>query len=241
MASPILQEIFGASAAVARGFTGLISLFNIGGRFFWASLSARIGRKATYTVLHPRHRALHGSRTRRANRQPAATFVIAICVIVSMYAAGSQRSRVPRRYLRHAVRGRHPRRLLTPGRPPGIIGPVIVNYIREYHVKSACRGRVRTTSRLHPRRNARVRTDREQRARQTAFRSMVHDNEDLAALQARGGRGSTPINPRPSGSVRVGLERTDTLAWTPLAYRSPGVSGSPSPRLSSSLRIGSNV
>src|SRR3989442_11832446 len=48
MASPMLQEIFGASAAVAAGFTGPISLFNIGGRFFLASLSGRIGRKATY-------------------------------------------------------------------------------------------------------------------------------------------------------------------------------------------------
>src|SRR6185503_17882480 len=51
MASPMLQEIFGASAAVAAGFTGLISLFNIGGRFFWASLSDRIGRKATYATF----------------------------------------------------------------------------------------------------------------------------------------------------------------------------------------------
>src|SRR6195256_4682715 len=70
IASPMLQEIFGgslvgqpdltftqvqadatrkaAAAAVAAGFVGLISLFNIGGRFFWASLSDKIGRKATY-------------------------------------------------------------------------------------------------------------------------------------------------------------------------------------------------
>ena len=68
MASPMLQEIFGgrligqpdltfsqldmdqkaAIAAIAAGFTGLLSLFNIGGRFFWASLSDKIGRKNTY-------------------------------------------------------------------------------------------------------------------------------------------------------------------------------------------------
>ena len=35
-------------AAIAAGFTGLLSLFNIGGRFFWASLSDYIGRKNTY-------------------------------------------------------------------------------------------------------------------------------------------------------------------------------------------------
>ena len=60
MASPMLQEIFAGkliglpdlgfnaavassrrprSPAIAAGFAGLLSLFNIGGRFFWASLS----------------------------------------------------------------------------------------------------------------------------------------------------------------------------------------------------------
>ena len=61
MASPMLQEIFGASAAVAAGFTGLISLFNIGGRFFWASLSDRIGRKATYATFFLLGVALYAS------------------------------------------------------------------------------------------------------------------------------------------------------------------------------------
>src|SRR5215472_15604178 len=68
MASPMLQEIFAGSliglpgvkfnaltseqkvavAAIAAGFTGLLSLFNIAGRFCWASLSDYIGRKETY-------------------------------------------------------------------------------------------------------------------------------------------------------------------------------------------------
>src|SRR5579871_1398878 len=73
IASPMLQEIFGGSlighydlgfaqvqadaqlkasaAAIAAGFVGLLSLFNIGGRFFWASISDHIGRKATYAVI----------------------------------------------------------------------------------------------------------------------------------------------------------------------------------------------
>src|SRR5262245_39413249 len=73
MASPMLQEIFGGSlightalkfaelsgeertmiAGIAAGFTGLLSLFNIGGRFFWASLSDKIGRKMTYYPFFP--------------------------------------------------------------------------------------------------------------------------------------------------------------------------------------------
>jgi MFS family permease len=71
MASPMLQEIFGGSlighpdlgftqlndeqrrmiATIAAGFAGLLSLFNIGGRIFWASMSDHLGRKATYYTL----------------------------------------------------------------------------------------------------------------------------------------------------------------------------------------------
>ena len=70
MASPMLQEVFGGSliginakfvdldkaqltaiASIAAGFTALLSIFNIAGRFFWASLSDLMGRKVTYIVL----------------------------------------------------------------------------------------------------------------------------------------------------------------------------------------------
>src|SRR6185503_2426527 len=53
MASPMIQEVFKGrvSASAVAGFAGLLSLFNIGGRIFWASLSDRIGRKATYTAF----------------------------------------------------------------------------------------------------------------------------------------------------------------------------------------------
>ena len=41
----------GQIAAIAAGFTGLLSLFNIGGRFVWASCSDFLGRKVTYGVF----------------------------------------------------------------------------------------------------------------------------------------------------------------------------------------------
>ena len=46
-ASVMIQEIFKGtiSAAAAAGFVGLLSLFNMGGRFFWSSASDFIGRK----------------------------------------------------------------------------------------------------------------------------------------------------------------------------------------------------
>ena len=132
MASPMLQEIFGASAAVAAGFTGLISLFNIGGRFFWASLSDRIGRKATYYTFFILGIALYTLVPTAARTGSQAVFVLAICVIVSMYGGGF--ATIPA-YLADifgtqfvgAVHGR----LLTAWSTAGIIGPVVVNYIRE--------------------------------------------------------------------------------------------------------------
>ncbi len=135
MASPMLQEIFGASAAVAAGFTGLISLFNIGGRFFWASLSDRIGRKATYATFFLLGIALYASAPSLARSGNQAAFVLAVCVIVSMYGGGF--ATIPA-YLADtfgtqfvgAIHGR----LLTAWSTAGIIGPVLVNYIREAQI-----------------------------------------------------------------------------------------------------------
>jgi len=132
MASPMLQEIFGASAAVAAGFTGLISLFNIGGRFFWASLSDHIGRKATYATFFVLGMALYAAAPSLARTGSQAAFVLAVCVIVSMYGGGF--ATIPA-YLADtfgtqyvgAIHGR----LLTAWSTAGIIGPVLVNYIRE--------------------------------------------------------------------------------------------------------------
>jgi MFS family permease len=137
MASPMLQEIFGASAAVAAGFTGLISLFNIGGRFFWASLSDRIGRKATYATFFLLGIALYASAPSLARSGNQAAFVLAVCVIVSMYGGGF--ATIPA-YLADtfgtqfvgAIHGR----LLTAWSTAGIIGPVLVNYIREAQIAS---------------------------------------------------------------------------------------------------------
>jgi MFS family permease len=152
MASPMLQEIFGGSlighpnvgftqldpsqrvavAAIAAGFTGLLSLFNIGGRFFWASLSDHIGRKATYACFFLIGIVLYAGAPWAAHLGSRALFVAMICVILSMYGGGF--ATVPA-YLADifgtrfvgAIHGR----LLTAWSTAGIIGPVIVNYIRQ--------------------------------------------------------------------------------------------------------------
>jgi MFS family permease len=154
MASPLLQEVFGgrligvnatfdqltpqqhgAIAAIAAGFTGLLSLFNIAGRFFWASASDYIGRKATYMVFLLLGLVLYASIPSLAAAGSLALFVGFFCIILSMYGGGF--STVPA-YLADlfgtrmvgAIHGR----LLTAWSAAGILGPVIVNYIREYQL-----------------------------------------------------------------------------------------------------------
>ncbi len=106
IASPMLQEIFGGSliglapgttptpaqvgaiAGVAAGFVGLLSLFNIGGRFFWASISDKIGRKATFFTFFLLGMVLYGATPTLASAGSKALFVAALCIILSMYGGG---------------------------------------------------------------------------------------------------------------------------------------------------------
>src|ERR1700684_1613073 len=155
MASPMLQEIFAGKliglpdlgfnalsvaqkasiAAIAAGFTGLLSLFNIGGRFFWASLPDRIGRKGTYYCFFLLGIALYALAPTFAMMGSKLLFVLGFGIILSMYGGGF--ATVPA-YLADmfgtqfvgAIHGR----LLTAWSPAGIIGPVVVNYIREFQL-----------------------------------------------------------------------------------------------------------
>ena len=155
MASPMLQEIFAGSligqpgtsladlsaaqlseiAAVGAGFTGLLSLFNIGGRLFWATLSDKIGRKATYRTFFALGILLYAAAPFAADTGNKALFVTLLCIIVSMY--GGAFATVPA-YLADifgtqfvsAIHGR----ILTSWSTAGIIGPVLVNYLREFQI-----------------------------------------------------------------------------------------------------------
>ena len=154
MASPLLQEVFGGKligvaaafneltdeqkksiAAIAAGFTGLLSLFNIAGRFFWASLSDYIGRKATYYTFFILGIALYASAPWAAHAGHLALFVAAFCVVLSMYGGGF--ATVPA-YLADLfgtkVVGAIHGRLLTAWSTAGVLGPVLVNYLREYQI-----------------------------------------------------------------------------------------------------------
>jgi MFS family permease len=137
MASPMVQEIFKGrvTASAAAGFAGLLSLFNIGGRIFWASLSDRLGRKATYTVFFGFGMFLYALVPTAGATGSLALFVTIVCVILTMYGGGF--ATVPA-YLADlfgagnvsAIHGR----LLTAWSTAGILGPVLVNYIREFQI-----------------------------------------------------------------------------------------------------------
>src|SRR5512139_626070 len=154
MASPLLQEVFAGRliglstsfneltgeqkmqiAAIAAGFTGLLSLFNIAGRFVWASFSDYIGRQRTYFVFFLLGFILYVSVPSLGQTGHVALFVAAFGIILSMYGGGF--ATVPA-YLADifgtqmvgAIHGR----LLTAWATAGVLGPVLVNYIREYQI-----------------------------------------------------------------------------------------------------------
>ena len=135
-ASLMFQEIFkdkGVTAAIGAGFVGFLSLFNMGGRFFWSSLSDYIGRKGTYMIYFLLGAALYSLLPTAGGLGSVFPFVAACAVILSMYGGGF--ATVPA-YLRDlfgtiqvgAVHGR----LLTAWSAAGIAGPFIINHIRQY-------------------------------------------------------------------------------------------------------------
>jgi MFS family permease len=137
-ASAMSQEMFPGrvTAIAASGFVGLMSLFNMGGRFFWASLSDYLGRKNTYFVFFALGTALYAAVPYTGEIGSVALFVSAYAIIFSMYGGGF--ATVPA-YLRDIFGTRYVGAihglLLTAWSMAGIFGPVLVNYIRQYNIE----------------------------------------------------------------------------------------------------------
>ena len=157
VASPMLQVMFGGTlagapgtafsalsadqsrvvAAVAAGFVGLLSLFNIGGRFFWASMSDRLGRKRTFATFFALGCVLYVGSNWAGQVGSVALFVLFMGVILSMYGGGF--ATVPA-YLADmfgtqyvgAIHGR----LLTAWSTAGVIGPLVITQIPEMQIRS---------------------------------------------------------------------------------------------------------
>jgi MFS family permease len=133
-ASPMIQDLFKGTVgpAAAAGFVGLLSLFNMGGRFFWASISDFIGRKNTYFCFFAIGAVLYFALPHAGS---VVLFVSIACLLLTMYGGGF--ATIPA-YLRDlfgvyhvsAIHGR----LLTAWSTAGIVGPLIVNGILDHYV-----------------------------------------------------------------------------------------------------------
>jgi len=138
-ASPMIQEMFGSrvTAATAGGFVGLLSIFNMAGRFFWASTSDYLGRRNTYMVFFLLGIALYALVPTTGQIGSITLFVAAFAIILSMYGGGF--ATIPA-YLRDVFGTMHVGaihgRLLTAWSVAGVLGPILVTYIRQYQIDS---------------------------------------------------------------------------------------------------------
>ncbi len=144
-ASVMIQELFseasvGAAKAIdakkAAGFVMLLSLFNMAGRFFWSSLSDYIGRRNTYILFFSLGILLYAAIPSIGASGSVVLFIAAFAVIISMYGGGF--ATIPA-YLRDlfgtkqvgAIHGR----LLLAWSAAAILGPVLINYLRQYQLE----------------------------------------------------------------------------------------------------------
>ena len=136
-ASAMIQEVFGGgiSAAAAAAFVGLLSFFNMGGRLFWASLSDVIGRKTTYGLFLGLGPLLYALVPLTGELESTVWFVGCFAVILTMYGGGfaTMPAYVADLFGTQYVGAIHGR-VLTALSVAGVLGPVLVNYIREYQI-----------------------------------------------------------------------------------------------------------
>jgi MFS family permease len=132
IAPSMLQDIFGTSAADAAQFTVVMSLCSVGGALCWASLSDRIGRRATFTICFFLGMALYALMPVTARSGNQVAFVLAACLIVSVH--GGAFATVPA-YVADVFGPQSARaiygRVLTAWPAAAILAPVLMRYIRD--------------------------------------------------------------------------------------------------------------
>ncbi|WP_395715871.1 OFA family MFS transporter [Prosthecobacter sp.] len=127
-AADMCMDMFGVGIAIGAGFTGLLSIFNMGGRFVWSSTSDLIGRKAVYCIYFILGSVLYAILPYTQETQNRTLFVICTALIISMYGGGF--ATIPA-YLKDmfgtyqvgAIHGR----LITAWSMAAVIGPSLIN------------------------------------------------------------------------------------------------------------------
>ena len=127
-ASPMIQDMFKVTPAMAAGYVGLLSLCNLGGRFLWSSVSDYTGRKLVYVIYFILGALLYASVPWIQGQGNVTLFVIVTGLILTMYGGGF--ATIPA-YLRdlfgsHQVGAIHGR-LITSWSMAAIIGPLLVD------------------------------------------------------------------------------------------------------------------
>ena len=145
VAKTMMSEIFGSTlpfivdAAYAGTYVLMISVFNMVGRFFWASISDYIGRKLTYYIFFALGIFLYLSIPYTAIKVQASPAVIwllifygATMIIFTMYGGGF--ATIPA-YLADIFGARYVGgihgRLLTAWSTAGVLGPLAITQLRE--------------------------------------------------------------------------------------------------------------
>lgn len=151
VAKTMMRDMFGALVPdvvddqFANTFVLMMSLFNMLGRFFWASISDYLGRKTTYTLFFVFGAALYLAIPYCASQasvsQPTLWLVVfyaVVMLIFTMYGGGF--ATIPA-YLSDLfgtrfVGGIHGR-LLTAWSTAGVLGPLAITSLRELAIRRA--------------------------------------------------------------------------------------------------------
>jgi MFS family permease len=134
-AADMCQDMFGVSVAIGAGFTGLLSISNMGGRFIWSSISDHTGRRTVYCIYFILGAVLYAILPYAQQSQNRTLFVICTAVIISMYGGGF--ATIPA-YLKDlfgtyqvgAIHGR----LITAWSVAAVIGPSLINGLYDSRV-----------------------------------------------------------------------------------------------------------
>jgi MFS family permease len=135
-ASAMIQEIFtGFSGAAAAGFVALLSLFNMGGRFLWSFFSDEIGRKTIYAIFFTLGPLMYVLVPVCGHMGSVVLFVGCFSIILTIYGGGF--ACLPG-YVADVFGPQHVGaihgRLLTALSVAGVLGPMVVNYVREHEI-----------------------------------------------------------------------------------------------------------
>lgn len=154
VAKTMMSEIFGSTlpqivdGAFAATYVVMISVFNMVGRFFWASASDYVGRKNTYTIFFVFGALLYCSipfTAQQVSVNPSVVWLVyfyaATMIIFTMYGGGF--ATIPA-YLADVFGTKHVGgihgRLLTAWSTAGVLGPLAITSLRENAINNAIAG-----------------------------------------------------------------------------------------------------